>query len=148
MISPEKFKQFILENCVDDDGDIVIDHIDLSDFNGDVYIRWWAVKNDLFLCCHNVGGNLNQAFQTVGGDLDQCYQKTNGNLYQGTQKVYKDLDQSFQEVGGNLIQHHQKYGDCLYGYLTNNYENFSRDENAGCCVIECLKENEEETNYN
>ena len=71
MLTPKEAKKLLLDNFTDEDGDLDISNIDLSDFEGDVYLSGWKVKRDLF-----------QGFQDVGGDLCQYSQKVGGCLYQ------------------------------------------------------------------
>ena len=65
-------RDYLLENFVDDCGDLDLEGLDFSDFNGDVII-----------CDMKVQGDLNQSGQEVQGDLDQVSHKVQGNLYHG-----------------------------------------------------------------
>lgn len=123
MKTPEEFKQYILENFRNDDGNIVICNVDLSDFDGDVYIDEWTVKN-----------NLHQGHQMVGGDLYQSNQIVVGYLYQHVQTVGKDLWQNFQEVHQTLKQNNQR----VIGNLHQDSHIF-----AGTLYNHKLKEDEE-----
>lgn len=82
MKSKEELKKYLLENFIDEDGDLDLSNLDFSDFDGNVYICDMKVKKDLI-----------QNYQIVNGDLIQSDQKVGGNLYQG-----------FQQFGGNLYQ--------------------------------------------
>lgn len=70
MKSKAEIKQWLLENCVDDNGELNLIGLDFSDFEGDVYIAKWKIKN-----------NLHQCSQQVGGDLYQYNQKVIGKIY-------------------------------------------------------------------
>ena len=76
MISRGELKEFILKNCVNENGDIYLSKLDFSDFDGDVYIDSWKVKR-----------NLVQKWQKVGEDLYQDTQKVGKKLYQDNQEV-------------------------------------------------------------
>ena len=82
-----EIKQWLLENATDEKGDLVLSNLDLSDFNGDVYIDGWKVKRSLMQFNQTVGEDLLQYHQIVKGDLIQSFQKVNGNLFQFCQKV-------------------------------------------------------------
>ncbi|MDD4643708.1 MAG: hypothetical protein PHW90_01620, partial [Bacilli bacterium] len=91
MKSKEKIRNWLLKNCVDEDGDLVLTELDFSDFEGNVYICSMKVKGDLYQ--HN---------QQVGKDLWQYNQRIKRNLWQNNQQVRKDLWQDNQKVVGNL----------------------------------------------
>lgn len=101
----KKLKDYLLENYVKENGDLDIRGLDLSDFDGDVYIGEMKVK-----------GNLYQSSQKVEGYLYQDNQQVKGYLYQESQKVEGDLHQSYQEVEGNLRQNFQKVEGNLHQY--------------------------------
>lgn len=104
MKSKEEIKKWLLENCVDENGDLCLIGLDFSDFDGDVYFKGIKVKNDLMLCYQEVKGNLFQDCQQVDGDLIQDGQVVKGCLYQSHQKVEENLYQNWQAVKGILIQ--------------------------------------------
>ncbi len=76
----EEIRDWILENCVDSDGDIIMSYLDFSDFDGDVYINHMKVKHSLLQYCHQVGEDLQQHRQVVGGGLDQYCQDVGGTF--------------------------------------------------------------------
>lgn len=86
MKTKEEIKQWILNNCVDNGGDIDLRGLDFSDFGGDIYASRWEVKKD----------------------LHQSGQKVNGDLYQIAQEVKGSLFQNRQTVGGELVQDKQQ----------------------------------------
>ena len=96
-------RDYLLENYVDEDGDLMLEDLDFSNFYGDVYITGMKVKGDLF-----------QNRQTVKGNLLQNWQDVQGSLFQGRQGVQGDLHQSKQEVRGDLYNENSKYGGYLY----------------------------------
>lgn len=112
MLSKAEIKKWLLENCVDTNGDLILSGLDFSDFDGDVYISEMKVKNNLF-----------QSYQTVGVNLCQNYQIVGKVLYQYNQKVGQSLFQYLQEVGGNLYQDSQK----VEGNLWQNYQTVGED---------------------
>ena len=86
-----EIRNWLLENAVDEDGDLMLDYLDFSEFDGDVIISEMKVK-----------GNLSQDFQEVKGDLYQGHQEVQGNLFQDNHEVQGDLYQCGQEVEGDL----------------------------------------------
>ena len=50
MLSNEEKKKWILEICVKD-GNIYLNRLDFSEFDGDIYISGWKVKNNLYQNC-------------------------------------------------------------------------------------------------
>lgn len=77
MKSKEEIKKWLLENCVDKDGDLNLIGLDFSDFNGNIYIGAMKVKGDLVQCHQTVKGDLHQTYQVVGGTLFQDKEKVN-----------------------------------------------------------------------
>ena len=70
MISIEETKKWLSKNRVDENGDINLNDLDFSDFDGNVNISGMKVK-----------GNLCQDSQEVKGNLYQCSQKVEGSMY-------------------------------------------------------------------
>lgn len=70
MKTKTEIKEWLLENAVDQHGDLMLDYLDFSDFKGDVYIDNMRVKCDLW-----------QSHQKVQGDLMQNHQKVECDLY-------------------------------------------------------------------
>ena len=89
----KEIKEWLLRNAVDEDGDLNLSGLDLSDFEGNVKLSSMKVK-----------GNLSQGHQQVEGDLIQRYQNVKGDLIQNSQEVEGDLYQNSQEVKGDLYQ--------------------------------------------
>ncbi len=89
----EEIRNWLLENCVNENGDLDLTYLDFSNFDGNIYISCMKVKKDLI-----------QSNQEVKANLFQSYQKVEGSLYQHTQKVEEDLWQSFQEVKGKRYE--------------------------------------------
>ena len=90
----EEIRDWLLKNAVDNDGDLYLNGLDLSDFDGNVYINYMKVKKKLYQDCQIVGGSLYQDCQNVGE-----------NLWQDNQIVGKDLMQQFQNVKGVFYNH-------------------------------------------
>lgn len=103
MKSKKEIKEWLLKNCLNEDGNLDLSHLDFSDFDGTINISYMKVKNNLFQCYYEVGGNLYQLEHIVEGDLIQGHHKVGGNLEQDFQKVDGDLKQHFQKVGGDFI---------------------------------------------
>lgn len=108
MKSIKKIRDYLLENRVDDEGDLDLRELDFSDFKGDVYIERMKVKGNLFQGCQEVQGNLHQDLQKAQGDLIQDFQEVQGDLSQGYQKVQGDLVQGCQKVKGNFYSRDNK----------------------------------------
>lgn len=97
VLSNKEIKKWMLENCVDSDGDLVLGNLDFSDFDGDIYMSDWKVKRNLYQSYHEVGGNLYQRYHEVGGNLEQTCHKVDGNLTEG-----------YHRVGGRSLQNRNK----------------------------------------
>ena len=62
----KEIRDWLLENAVDDCGDLCLIGLDLSKFDGDVYINYMKVKKSLHQECQKVGEDLFQNGQKVG----------------------------------------------------------------------------------
>ena len=89
----EELRNYLLDNYVDEYGDLMLSGLDFSNFDGDVYIGHMKVKGNLMQNHQEVQGNLYQNYQEVQGDLRQNSQKVQGNLYHGD-----------SEYGGELFE--------------------------------------------
>lgn len=78
-----KIRDWLLDNCVDEDGDLMLDYLDFSNFDGSIYINSMKVKGDLY-----------QDAQKVQGDLILSHQEVQGDIHHGNSKY-----------GGMLIEH-------------------------------------------
>lgn len=85
-MTPKEKGQFLIDNFKED-GDIALNDVDLSDFDGNVNISGWKVKKRLFQNFQEVGGTLYQDDQKVGGDILQCNQSSGGYIFQHNQKA-------------------------------------------------------------
>lgn len=132
-LTNEEKRDWLLENCQNENGNLVIRDIDLSDFKGKVILNGWKVGGSADLSFWKVKGNLFQRLQTVGENLDQSCQSAK-NLYQGCQKVNGDLYQDCQKVNGDLYQNWQ----IVNGNLEQDYQNVGKD-----LISQKLKEDEE-----
>ena len=97
MKTATEIRDWLLENAVDGDGDLVIGGLDFSEFDGNVYVGHMKVK-----------GSLIQSGQEVQGYLYQHEHKVQGSLFQYGHDVKGDLDQSEQEVQGDLYDKNNK----------------------------------------
>ena len=69
MKTKTEIRDWLLENAVDEDGDLMLDDLDFSDFDGDVHISSMKVKGDLIQCHQKVKGNLYNRNNKYGGSL-------------------------------------------------------------------------------
>ena len=97
----EEVRDYLLENRVDEHGDLNLMGLDFSDFGGDVHISRMNVQGDLFQSVHKVQGDLYQSSHNVQGDLAQSYHKVQGDLFQSYHNVQGDLYQNEHEIQGN-----------------------------------------------
>lgn len=81
MKSIGEIKEWLLENAVNDEGDLYLVGLDLSDFDGNVFINYMKVKRSLFQNRQEVGGDLLQNEQIVADDLHQDYQTVGEKFY-------------------------------------------------------------------
>lgn len=77
----KEIKNWLLENAVDEKGDLILSELDLSDFDGNVYINFMKVKRSLHQDCQNVGDSLWQCNQQVKKDLCQEHQTVGESFY-------------------------------------------------------------------
>lgn len=114
MKTKEEIKNWLLENCVNEFGDLDLSNLDFRDFDGDIILSEMKVKNHLFQSHQIVGGCLYQSCQVVCQSISQSSQMVGGNLHQNYQVVKGDLFQDHQEVNGNLDQNKQNVKGCLF----------------------------------
>lgn len=69
MKTKKEIKDWLLENAVDTDGDLMLGELDFSDFDGNVYIDSMKVKGDLIQCDQEVQGDLHNEYSKYGGKL-------------------------------------------------------------------------------
>ena len=93
MKNKEEIRDWLLNNCINENGSLNLSGLDFSDFEVDIDISNMKVK-----------GNLIQSYQKVKGELWQSNQEVEGSLYQSFQKVEGSLYQNSQEVKGILYQ--------------------------------------------
>ena len=89
-LTNDEKRDWLLENCVNKNGNLVISDIDLSKFKGNVILSGWKIGGNADLSFWEVKGDLDQSCQKVNGDLDQSCQ-TAENITQHCQNVSKDL---------------------------------------------------------
>lgn len=82
MKSREEIKKWLLENCIDEYGDIDLSNLDFSDFKGNIYIGGMKVNS-----------NSSQDLQQVKDAILQDCQKKSKDLYQDIKmcKKYKNI---------------------------------------------------------
>ncbi|MEG2379809.1 MAG: hypothetical protein RSB77_06260 [Bacilli bacterium] len=109
MKTKEEIKDWLLENCIDEDGDLILMNLDFSDFDKNIYISNMKVKGNLLQYNQKVQGDLWQSCQEVQGKLLQYSQKVEGDLYQYGQKVKREfITQTLKED--------EEYKTNEYGY--------------------------------
>jgi len=105
MKTTKEIQEWLLENCVDGGGDLNLNDLDFSNFEGNVWIGNMKVKKDLWQHEQEVGGDLRQYSQTVNGTVSQYWQEVGGDLLQYGQKVKGFLNQGCQgNVEGYILQ--------------------------------------------
>lgn len=87
-------KKIMLDNFVNEYGNLDISGLDFSDFDGNVNISRMKVKGDLFQFNQEVGGHLFQCYQRVGRNLLQDGQKVIGELIQDCNCEKKNKEES------------------------------------------------------
>ena len=65
----KEIRDWLLENAVDNEGDLYLVGLDFSNFEGNVYINDMKVKKSLWQNYQKVGEDLYQTNQKVGGDF-------------------------------------------------------------------------------
>lgn len=97
MLHPREITKWILENCVDENGDV-----DISCLN------FWNFEGNVKMCNIKVKHNLYQNMQIVGGDLHQNYQYVEGAIYQERQtSVQEKIKQNYVAI--RMIDKRAKY---------------------------------------
>ena len=119
MKTKKQIIDWLLENTIDDNGDLNLEGLDFTDFDGDVRTSHMKVKKTLHQANQNVKGDLHQSYQNVEGGLHQDSQNVEGTLRQSYQYVKGDLHQSYQNVEGHLFQSYQKVKLNLYQKYQN-----------------------------
>lgn len=147
MKTKEEIKQWLLENCLDKDGDLDLSNLDFSDFNGNVLLFNMKVQKDLLQNNQQVGRDLRQDSQQVGRDLYQSYQEVQRGLYQHSQNIEGNLWQSDQKVKGDLYQDDQKVDGKIHQdtLTTIEIDNQIKALKKVISLLEKQKVNEEES---
>ena len=71
MKNKEEIRDWLLNNCINENGSLNLSGLDFSDFEVDIDISNMKVKGDLY-----------QSYQKVKGDLYQRNQKVEGDKYE------------------------------------------------------------------
>ena len=69
MKTKTEIREWLLDNAVDEDGDLDLNGLDFSDFEVDVYIGKMKVQGNLFQSGQEVQGTLYNKNNKYGGDL-------------------------------------------------------------------------------
>lgn len=88
----EEVRNWLLENRVDECGNLDLEGLDFSDFDGDVYISGMKVKGNLCQNSNEVQGDLYQSFNEVQGDLNQHNHEVHSNYCSKNIKVKGNID--------------------------------------------------------
>lgn len=89
-----EIRDWLLNNAVDKEGDLMISGLDFSDFDGDVFMGNMKVKGNLYQSTHEVEGSLIQSGHGVKGSLYQSDQEVKGHLFNKNNKYGGDLVES------------------------------------------------------
>lgn len=110
MKTKDEIRDWLLDNAVNDVGDLELTGLDFSKFQGDVCINAMKVANNLYQGYHVVGGNLFQGRSRTVKNLYQDFQTVGGVLLQTNSHVEGDLlDQRDQRVKGTLLQNEKSW---------------------------------------
>lgn len=93
-MTKEEIKKWLLENCINENGDLDLSCLDFSDFDGNVDISELKVKK-----------SLNQSWQKVGGDLRQNYQEADGRIFYDFGSLNYDFKKMSPTEKGEFIFH-------------------------------------------
>ena len=85
MKTKKEIRDWLLENAVDEEGNLDLSGLDFSDFDGNVFTSYMNVKGTLCQDNQRVKVNLYQDNQHVDGTLSQDNQMVGGDLYQDNQ---------------------------------------------------------------
>lgn len=128
MLTAEEKRDWIVENCRDEKGNIDLRNLDFSKVKCDVYIGGMIVNGVLYQGGQKVEGSVFQNGIKATGTIHQGSQKA-GILYQDYQKVGFNLHQDHQEVGGDLYQGRQNVAGRLYGHKLEDFEEWINETN-------------------
>ena len=100
----EEIRDYLLENRVDEDGDLMLDDLDFSTFYGDVYITGMKVKGSLYQDNQKVDGDLFQGSQEVEGDYYCRDVQVKGNIFvnEPTRILQEITTEELAELGYKL----------------------------------------------
>lgn len=78
MKTKEEIRDWLLNNCLDEEGNLILSNLDFSNFEGDVYMNGLKVKHSLHLNFQEIGGDVGQVGCTIAGRLYQKGNRING----------------------------------------------------------------------
>lgn len=104
MKTKEEIRDWLLENAVDELGDLMLIDLDFSEFDGDIFILGMIVKKDLMQTFQKVEGSLYQNYQTVKGDYYCLNNKVGGKIFEEpSTKLLKEVTlEELAELGYKL----------------------------------------------
>lgn len=95
--------QFLLNNYMDEKGNINISDLDFGEFEGAVIITGIKSKGDVFQYWHKNGGDVIQWGHENLGDIAQSKHENAGDIEQYEHKNKGHIDQSNHENNGKII---------------------------------------------
>lgn len=100
----EELRNYLLENHVNEYGNLILSSLDFSDFQGNVCIDNMKVKGTLFQHAHEVQGNLYQSGHEVQGDLYNLHSQYGGKLFEtpSTQLLKEITTEELAKLGYTL----------------------------------------------
>lgn len=102
-----EIRDWLLDNAVDEKGNLVLVGLDFSNFNGNIDLRAIKAKGDVDVSYMDVGGNLAAEGKIVGGNLDQGYNVVSGYINQPYSGAGGDINQPGNISRGKIYQHSQ-----------------------------------------
>lgn len=93
----EELRDYLLDNYIDEEGDLDLMGLDFSGFYGDIYLTGMKVNGDLY-----------QGFLKIGGDLIANMCEVEESLLLNGSKIKGDFYCEGNEVGGKVFTNEPK----------------------------------------
>lgn len=119
MKTKKEIKEWLLTNCVDEEGNLDLAGLDFSDFEGNVCISRMTVKH-----------NLIQNSQVVFGNLDQSRQQVQKNMFDNNHVVKGRF--LTQTLNGNEKYEQDDYNTYIVKKTPEELENTDKDTKFYC----------------
>lgn len=97
MISNKELVEYLLKNRVDRNGNLNLEGLDFSFFDGDIDISGIVAKGNIYQSCQKSGKSIYQDHQVACVDIVQEHQRAYGNIYQSRHRadsVFQDRHQA------------------------------------------------------